>query len=667
MNGTKAGDREPRRPVNAAERYGHLLSERGADPASAWATTASEAQWWQLAGCPEPARLDVAGFARDKAGLTDRMALAIAVAAWPEAATRYTLPGGLREEPCLVNPWRVLPRVRGFGLKDADRCADLLGLPRTSPDRHEAVALDQIGQELGLGWNSGNTHASLSTVSGGSRRLAGIAREAGLTRDEVADLVRRLEKRGVLVTRTAMQVRVPWGTKTETRVTTARMYEREARIVRALTVPRGTRFAVPPVLDKLDANQVAAFTAAFTSPLMLLTAGPGCGKTCVSAAILRAAAAAGIPTGAGAFMGRSAERLRQELAKLGNTDLKLGPGTLHSVFRINGDKPSPDQEPLPDRGIFIIDEASMISARLLAAVLEALPPGWNLVLAGDVDQLPPVEAGAPFADLLASGLYPVHELARCYRSEDSAGILAAAAAMRGGEVPMPGPGLEVISVPAAGAVEAVAGAVRRAAAAVGCQPLDVMVITAQTNASNNAITTNDLNRVLAAALNPGRGDPRQWWEPQPGDKVAACGPPGQSVNQAHEGRAYNGEMGRLVQVDSDGVGLVQWEGHDAPAEYGKFEVNGPGRLLKLSFAVTAHKSQGGEWAAVAVVADPAAYLNNRTVAYTSISRAKRLTVVVDVHAGGKTGLASAVGKRLPRRETWLPMLLDDLLEPAAVA
>jgi exodeoxyribonuclease V alpha subunit len=665
-------DREPQQPASAAERYGQLLGERGTDPAAAWAETASENHWWQHGGCPEPGRLDVAGFARDEAGLTDRMALAVAVAAWPDTATRYTVPGGQGhagegEEGCLVNPWRVMPRVRRFGLKDADRCADLLGLPRACPDRHEAVAVDQIGQELGLMWNGGNTHASYRDVCGGSKYLPGIGRETGLPPAGVADLMRRMEQRGLLVTRSSMQIRVPWGFKSETRVATAGMYDREARIVRALAVPRGTRFTVPAIPGKLDEDQAAAFTSAFTAPVTLLTAPPGCGKTRVSAAILQAAGAAGIPAGAGAFMGRSAERLRQEIGKLGGADLEMKPDTLHRLFRIDGrDRAGLDQESLPPRGIFIIDEASMLSAGLLAAVLEALPGGWNLVLAGDVDQLPPVEPGGPFADLLASGLFPVRELAECYRSE-SKGILAAAQAMRDGEVPVPGRGLEVISVGQADAVQAVVDAVRRAAFIAGCDPLDVMVICAQNKSAKGAVTTGDLNRVLAAALNPGRRDSRQWWEPRPGDKVAACGTGGLSANRAHAGRAYNGEMGVLERVAPDGIGWVRWEGRAGLAEYGEFEVNGPGRLLELSFAVTAHKSQGGEWPAVVVVADPAAYLNNRTVAYTSISRAKLLTVVVDVAAGGKTGLAAAVAKRLPRRETWLPVLLDDLLERAAVA
>ena len=650
-------DREPRLPLNAVERYGHLLAERGVGPVTAWGTVTSEPQWWQRGECPEPARQDVAQFARGKGGLPDRKALAVAVAAWPETAAKYTVPGGQREEACLWNPWRVLPHVRGFGLADADRCADLLGLPRTSPDRHEAVAVDQIGQELALAWNSGNTHASLRDVCDGSKYLTGIAQEAGLPATGVADLVRQLEARGVLVTRPSMRIRVPWGSKSETRVTTAGMYDREDRIARALTVSRGSRFTVPDLPRGLDEDQAAAFTSAFTNPLTLLTAAPGCGKTRVSAAILVAAADAGIPAGAGAFMGRSAERLRQELAKLGGADLALEPGTLHSVFRIGaGDRPKLDRDEIPARGIFIVDEASMLSAGLVAAALEALPPGWNLMLAGDVDQLPPVEAGAPFADLMESALFPVYELVHCYRSE-SAGILAAAKAMRDGQVPVPGPGLEVMRAQQLDAVQAVVGAVRHAAAEVGCDPAEVMVITAQNKSQRGAVTTSDLNRALAADLNPGRGEPQQWWEPRPGDKVAACGTQGQSANHVHAGRAYNGEMGVLERVDADGSGWVRWAGRDDAAEYGGSEISGTGRILELSFAVTAHKSQGGEWPAVVVVADPSAYQNNRTMAYTSISRAKRLAVVVDVAAGEKTGLVAAVAKRLPRRETWLPVLL----------
>lgn len=367
----------------------------------------------------------------------------------------------------------------------------------------------------------------------------------------------------------------------------------------------------------------------------VLTGGPGTGKTYTVSRLVRAAVERGIPVALIAPTGKAARRLEEVSG--------LPAKTLHSQLGVRPHEGFSSSRPLP-QGLVVLDEASMLSLENAVRVLRALPQGASLLLVGDVDQLPPVEPGQPFADLLR--LAPSVRLSQVRRQKDPAsGLLEAARRAlegRGWTEVLARRPKDLLYVRAKDAREALRWAklLVRLYLQAGLGPEEVQVLTP---VHEGSLGTRALNSALRE-LYPKKaqdgvllGDGHM---AMVGEKIIFA------ENKPLLGVA-NGTMGVLEGVD-DTTMLVRAGG-------GYLEVpRALGHLATLGYAITVHRSQGSEWKAVVLVV-PESGLVTRRLVYTALTRAKEQVAVVSLWDMERHPLPEDKGRR-----TWLGLLAPGL-------
>jgi exodeoxyribonuclease V alpha subunit len=460
----------------------------------------------------------------------------------------------------------------------------------------------------------------------------------------------------------------------------------------------------PPALTD---EQKRAVKAALTSPLALVTGGPGTGKTTIVVALLRALAWTGVPMGevaVAAPTGKAAQRLQQAIdAGLAGARRDMAEATLHAIapapqtlHRLLGWSPTAgrfarhENDPLPHR-VVIVDEASMIDLAMMDRLLRALRPAGRLVLLGDADQLPSIEAGAVFRDLCAAlRVARLTTNLRVARDPVAQRIVAAAAAVNAGDLTGPfaqavpvrtmveglsfeGP--ELLAAPWAdvqgpllerwwreriGEVETRASRTFRAPAGVfvddDARELRALLdqhascrLLCATRARGAGHGADELNDLLLTRLRGGTSRARRW---RAGD--LPVGTPVMVQRNDYERQLYNGDQGLVVRVETErgstGVAAV-FPRKDALEA---FPLDA-GLDLAPAFAMTVHKAQGSEFDHVALVLPDADMpLLTRELIYTAITRARRSVVLV----GSLELLARAVSRRIERYSGIAERLVD---------
>ncbi|WP_018635693.1 AAA family ATPase [Parafrankia elaeagni] len=387
----------------------------------------------------------------------------------------------------------------------------------------------------------------------------------------------------------------------------------------------------------LDEVQLLAARTALEVGVSVLTGGPGTGKSRTVAAVVRLAEAAGVEVALAAPTGRAAKRLEELCGAPAST--------LHRLLGAQGRGGgfSRDEHNPLDADLVVVDETSMLDAELGAALLDACADGTHLLLVGDPAQLPSIGPGQLLADLLESETVPVTELTRLYRQADGGAIATMAAAVRHGELPPPppGPGREVVVVPARSSGEAAHRVVQLVSdsipRALGIPSAEVQVVTP---VHGGPAGTTALNTALKRTLNPGPGEVSGF---DVGDRVVA------TANHLDLGFA-NGEIGVVVALGERGGLRVAFPG-------GELDIPSHGVVdLRHGWAVTVHRAQGSEWAAVVGVFPPeAGRMLNRPLIYTAITRARSHLSVVSVNGPALRAAVRDAGGR--RRMTLLPALL----------
>jgi exodeoxyribonuclease V alpha subunit len=353
-------------------------------------------------------------------------------------------------------------------------------------------------------------------------------------------------------------------------------------------------------------EQWAAVRAAFAARLSIVTGGPGTGKTatirlvCAAARAQRASIALVAPTG------RAARRMAESTG--------LEATTIHSALGwVPGQGPMKDEL---DEDLLVVDETSMANLELLVTLLRAVGPRMHVVLVGDADQLAPVGAGKPFAELVASHPVRVAELTHIFRQAAGSMIVRGAHAVKHGDTPEFGGDLFLVERedPRAALAEIVSLVSRRLPGHYGLDPLaDIQVFAP---VYKGALGIDLLNARLRDALNPS-GRPVLGGRLRIGDKLMLSG------RNLHELGLMNGTVLRLVDHSDDGL-LVSAEG---------VTVELPGEeapRLQLAYACSIHKGQGIELPVAVVVAHPAAgaFFLRREMLYTAMTRARTATVIV---------------------------------------
>jgi exodeoxyribonuclease V alpha subunit len=406
--------------------------------------------------------------------------------------------------------------------------------------------------------------------------------------------------------------------------------ELAARVDELIAAEPGDRLRRPrpgdPATPELTAEQLAALHRAFEHRLSVITGGPGTGKTASIKTIAARAAQQGARVLLVAPTGRAAVRMSEASG--------LRARTVHSALGWIPDQgPTHDEQAPLACDLLIVDETSMANLELLVTLLRAVGGHTHVVLVGDADQLAPVGAGKPFAELVASELVPTTRLTHIFRQAADSMIVQGAHAIRRGELPVftPGAGMRrdlflIERSSARAALEEIVSLVgERLPAHYGVDPVTDIQVFAPVYRGELGI--DSLNQALRAQLNPD-GPPVRGGRLRIGDKLMMTG------RNLHDLGLMNGTLLRLldeVSGESGGDSKSDQAALILRSEESVFRLPPEeADRLRLAYACSVHRGQGIELPVAVIVAHPAggAFFLRREMLYTAVTRARIATVIV---------------------------------------
>jgi exodeoxyribonuclease V alpha subunit len=378
-------------------------------------------------------------------------------------------------------------------------------------------------------------------------------------------------------------------------------------------------------------KQRDAVRAALGNKVLVLTGGPGTGKTTIVRAILELFTAKLQRVALSAPTGRAAKRLSESTGREAKTIHRL----LEFDAGVGGFRRT-KENPL-DLDLLVVDECSMVDVVLMNKLLPAIPPWAALVLVGDVDQLPSVGPGSVLADLIGSGAVPVVRLTEVHRQAGSSHIVRAAHAINRGDEPEsapPGKGdffFVEANDPAEITAKILTMVTDRIPARFGLDPVRDVQILSPMNKSELGV--QNLNAKLQDALNPaakGAAEVQKFGTTfRVGDKVM------QTQNN-YQREVFNGDIGRVAGIELiDQILTVEYEGRLVEYEFSDVDE------LQLAYAISVHKSQGAEYPAVVIPVHTQHWVMlQRNLLYTGVTRGRKLVVLV----GSRKAVGIAVRK-----------------------
>ena len=382
-----------------------------------------------------------------------------------------------------------------------------------------------------------------------------------------------------------------------------------------------------------SAQQEQAIREVASSGLLLITGGPGTGKTTVLRGILNLLGNMQLHYLLAAPTGRAAKRLSEVTGEDASTIHRLlesgiDPATGKMVFARDEDNPLKCDA-------VVVDEMSMVDVLLLSSLLRAIPKGKRLILVGDPDQLPPVGPGFPFSDMLRSGRLPTVCLTEIFRQAQKSLIVMNAHRVNRGELPELKTVTSDFFFMRRGSEDAVTQLIRdlcstRLPKNMGIQPAEIQVLSPT---RKGGVGTAALNTMLQAALNPPAPEKKE--KPygeiifRQGDRVMQIRNNYDILWKRVDGTAvgngiFNGDVGTVREIDLQQEYMtVLFDDREATYDFTQLGE------LELAYAITVHKSQGSEYRAVILAAwNGSPYLLNRSVLYTAITRARELLIIV---------------------------------------
>lgn len=385
-----------------------------------------------------------------------------------------------------------------------------------------------------------------------------------------------------------------------------------------------------------DEIQADAIRKAAVSKVMVLTGGPGTGKTTTTQGIIAAYRSFGLKILLAAPTGRAAKRMTEATG--------LEAKTIHRLLECKPPEGYQKNEDNPLEGdVLIIDECSMIDMILMNALLKAIPEGMRLILVGDIDQLPSVGAGNVLRDIIDSGVFPVVRLTRIFRQAQSSRIIMNAHAINEGKFPdiSNGKNTDFFYIEKEDPEEAVQEIVRLVKNNLPRYyktPWNhIQVLTPM---QKGIVGAANLNLALQEALNPqGDGLRRGGYLFRAGDKVM-------QIRNNYEKEIFNGDIGIVESVDlQERMLKVNFDQHIIEYEASELDE------LVHAYATTIHKAQGSEYPIVVMPVLMNHYVMlQRNLIYTGITRAKKVLVIV----GTRKALSYAVRNvTVTKRNTFL--------------
>ena len=528
------------------------------------------------------------------------------------------------------NPYRLARDIHGIGFRTADQIAAKLGIEKTALIRVCAG----ISFALAEAMDDGHCGLPYADLLAATRELLEVPAELVETA-----LDRELQD-GTVIADDVEGRRC---------VFLAALYRAEREIaakLKALGVGKppwpsiDADKAIPWVEKRtklaLAASQIEAVHTALASKMLVITGGPGVGKTTLVNSLLKILLAKTVRIALCAPTGRAAKRLSESTgleAKTIHRLLETDPRT--SRFRRDEDEPL-------ECDLLVVDETSMVDVPLMRALLRALPDQAALLLVGDVDQLPSVGPGQVLADIIASGAVPLVRLTEIFRQAAESRIIVNAHRINQGLMPdlaraESGDFYFVDAAdPEEGVDKVLAVVHQRIPKRFGLNPIrDIQVLCPM---NRGGLGARSLNIELQKALNP-PGDiriERFGWTFCPGDKVM-------QVENDYDKDIYNGDLGIVSAIDvEEGELVADFDGRKVTYGFGELDE------LVLAYATTIHKSQGSEYPAVVIPLTTQHYpMLQRNLVYTGVTRGKRLVVLV----GQRKALAIAV-KGAQTRRRW---------------
>ena len=511
------------------------------------------------------------------------------------------------------NPYRLADDIWGIGFKTADGIAAKMGYEKEDPRRCRSGILYTLGQLS----DEGHVYAGEEQLV----KTAGQLLEAGETaiRDTLAGM---LQAEDLILDKDAIYLppfyHAECGTSRRLRdlaQSTGRSLFDGLFDPSSLTAETGIEY---------DEVQLAAIRQAVTSKVMVLTGGPGTGKTTTTQGIIAALKKAGLRVLLAAPTGRAAKRMSEATG--------MEAKTIHRLLEYNpqdGYKRN-DENPLEGDAL-IVDECSMIDILLMNNLLKAVPVGMRLVFVGDIDQLPSVGAGNVLRDIIDSQRIPVVRLVRIFRQAQKSRIVMNAHAINQGRFPDISNGRDTDFFflkeddPERAAATIVRLVKERLSRAYRESPDRIQVLTPM---QRGVVGAANLNLLLQQALNPsGPSLGRGGYTYRQGDRVM------QQRNN-YDKDVFNGDLGYIREVDTEERTLkVDFDGKKV--EYDVTELD----ELTLAYATTIHKAQGSEYPIVVMpVLMTHFVMLQRNLIYTGITRAKKICVLI----GAMKALAYAV-------------------------
>ena len=535
------------------------------------------------------------------------------------------------------NPYRLAMDIFGIGFLTADRIAEKLGFAKDSEVRAEAgilYVLHQLSDEGHVFYPYEplieKCQEILEVVRDViSRALGTISAQEKIV---IEDLDGEVGQRAVYLAKFHFSE-----TSTAARI---RTLVDATKSIRKIDTEKALDWVQGQLSITLAEKQIEAVKTAIENKVMIITGGPGTGKTTIINAILRIFSKLKVGILLAAPTGRAAKRMSEATG----CEAK----TIHRMLEYSiqkGGFQKDEEDPL-ECDLLIVDEASMIDIILMHRLLKAVPLNATVILVGDVNQLPSVGAGNVLRDIISSGAVPVVELNEIFRQAKESLIVVNAHRINSGQIPPLKPSKDKLDdfyfieqEDPEEVLKTILDLVKqRIPKRFRVDPIDdIQVLTPM---HKGTVGASNLNTELQKALNPSEDELIR------GSRAFHVRDKVMQIRNNYDKEVFNGDIGRITRIDKENQEVtISFDGREVLYDYPDLDE------IVLAYAVSIHKSQGSEYPAVIIPLLTQHYvLLQRNLVYTAVTRGKKLVVVV----GTKRALAIAVrNNRTEKRYTYL--------------
>jgi exodeoxyribonuclease V alpha subunit len=535
------------------------------------------------------------------------------------------------------NPYRLATDIFGIGFVTADRIAEKLGFPKDSAVRAEAgilYVLNQLSEE-------GHVYYPYSPLIRKCREILGIEEEV------IAPVLQSSSENKKIVIEDVDQENGDKAvylakyyiseTSTASRI---KILADAPKSIRRIDSVKGVDWVQTQLSITLAEKQITAVKTAVENKVMVITGGPGTGKTTIISAILKIFS----KLKASVFLAAPTGRAAKKMSETTGHEAK----TIHRMLEYSMQKggfQKNEENPL-DCDLLIVDEASMIDITLMHYLLKAVPMQATLIMVGDVNQLPSVGAGNVLKDIIAAGAVPVVKLNEIFRQARESLIIVNSHLINSGKLPPLKSSKDKLDdfyfieqEDPEGVLKTILDLVKgRIPRRFGFDPFDdIQVLTPM---HKGTVGASNLNIELQKELNPSAGELVR------GDRIFRVMDKVIQLRNNYDKAVFNGDIGRITDIEPEKQEVsISFDGRKVIYDYADLDE------IVLAYAISVHKSQGSEYPAVIIPLLTQHYLLlQRNLVYTAITRGKKLVVIV----GSKKAFTIAVkNNRIEKRFTYL--------------